>query len=220
MPLIKCEYCHKEFQGEFGRFCCVPCAEAAYQEYCIKESWDACRISGLQQYKTPPDFIQEQNPQAWAWAYEWQRQCNVYAWGGEGIGKTSLCKYLLTRDVDRCKIVDAPKMLYLQSIAKRYDLEKCIEPFQSCDTLLLDDIHDVCLKKDGYSVIRGIVDERHELHKRTLVTANKNPQDMTRHINEICGQGFGTQLMRRIAPVKELAMVGESYRKYMQESVK
>jgi DNA replication protein DnaC len=220
MTVIKCKTCGNEFESKWSIYCSVPCAESAYRESCIRESWDACRIDGLQKYKTPLSFHTEQNPSAWAFADEWQRECNVYAWGGEGIGKTSLCKYLLTKEVDRCKIVEAPRMTYIQAIAKKYDNEKYIAAFTQCDTLLLDDIHDVCLKSEGYSVLRAIIDDRHESGRRTLVTANKSPQDMTLQINDICGQGFGTQLMRRLAPIKELTMTGKSYRQHMQTEMR
>ena len=219
MKVIKCESCGKDFESEWSRFCSVPCAEKAYQESCIRESWDACRIDDLEKYKTTPEFFRKQNPEAWAWADEWHRECNVYAWGSEGIGKTSLCKYLLAKDVDRLKIVEAPEMVYIQAISKRYDAEDRLIPYLRCDTLLLDDIHDVCLKQDGYSVLRMIINDRHEHRQRTLVTANKSPNDMANHIDGICGGGFGLQMLRRLAPVKELAMIGKSYRQYMQEGM-
>jgi DNA replication protein DnaC len=161
----------------------------------------------------------EKNPEAWAFAAVWKREINIYAWGGEGVGKTSLCKYLMCKDVERGNNVQSPSMLSLQSISKRFDSENHLYEYVSCKTLLLDDIHDPCLTQSGYSVLRMLIDVRHEANRRTLVTTNKNPVDMMSHLNGICGDGFGIQFMRRLSPVKELAMAGTSYRKTINENV-
>ncbi len=214
-----CAWCKQENKSEYSRFCSEECAIKAYNAHCQHEWWTQCCVPNLQQYKTPPEILLEKNPEAWAFASVWKREINIYAWGGEGVGKTSLCKYLLCKEVDKGNTVQAPTMLSLQSISKRYDSEDYLYDYVSCKTLLLDDIHDPCLTQSGYSVLRMLIDTRHEAGRRTLITTNKSPLDMTAHLNGICGEGFGIQFMRRLAPVKELPMTGTSYRKTINENV-
>lgn len=213
-----CAWCGGEYESQFPtRYCTGNCAYQAYLEAQKEQLWAACNIPNLRRYRKPIDWIVQQNRRAWKYACKWNSKAkNLYLYGEEGVGKSALAKYLLCKEVERGRTVCMPSMHTIQQAAFR-DSESELLREITCSTLLLDDIHDRCLNERGYSLIRMILNIRHESEsKRTIITTNKNPTDIVVHIDSICGDGFGVQTMRRLAPSEKIHMTGKSYRKYMQ----
>lgn len=218
--MTTCKFCGIEFQTVNNcRYCSIECAESAYQASKVEEFWATCRVKSLRRFRKPLTEIRTKNPSIWEHADTWDRSCNLYLYGGEGIGKSALCKYLLALDVERGRDVCAPPMVAIQQAAFSDPTRRSIQEWCYCSTLLLDDIHDTYLNDKGYSVMRYVIDFRHEACKRTLVTTNKDVVSMMEHLDRVCGDGAGMQMLRRLAPCRKFEMTGKSYRAKMNEEV-
>jgi DNA replication protein DnaC len=140
----------------------------------------------------------------------------VYAVGPEGVGKSALCKYLLTRDVDAGRLVRIAQMTRIEAAGWSDRHADYVAALQDCSTLLMDDIHAVTWTDHGAGVLRAVIDWRHEAGLKTLVTSNITMRELAARLDNVMGDGWGLQTMRRLSPVHVLTMGGESYRLEMQ----
>lgn len=217
--LKNCRHCGKEFDAEADivTCCSIACADAGYHAAKIEEYWALSSNKELRKFRTPIPFFPAQNPEAWAWADKWDRTQNAYLWGNEGIGKTALAKYILSKEIEDGRTVYIPSVIAIQQASKSFtDCEPMLNRLKMCGILLLDDIHACAWSESGLNLLRTAIDYRHEAHLRTIITANVAPVNLTQRFDALTMPGWGVQFMRRLIPCKEWAMIGESYRKEIQ----
>jgi len=216
-----CRVCGQQFEEESASITCcsTACSDAGIKAARIEERWNYCECrEELRLHRKPLQVIREKNPAAWAFADAWDRTQNVYAVGPEGVGKSALCKYLLTRDVERGKVVRIASLLRIESAGYSDRHVDYIYGMREASTLLLDDLHCVEWTPKGLAVLRSIIDWRHESGRRTLVTCNEVIAAVVARFDCVMSPGWGSQTMRRLAPVEVLVMGGESYRIEMQRA--
>lgn len=219
-----CYHCEKQYAGDntpAPHYCSEACAKAAWRAEQVEEIWAGSPHKPLRRYRTPIPELVEQNPEAWAVARTYGRPWrNLYLHGPEGVGKTALCKFLLARVIEYGHRIEVPTMVWLQSISTSYEMEKATRRLFTAPLLLLDDVHDVCLDRRGYALIRTLIEARTDDRKRTLVTTNLTPKHLAEHIDITCGEGYGLQLLRRLSPVQNIEMTGASYRSTINQQLK
>jgi DNA replication protein DnaC len=218
-----CEWCHAEYEG-FARFCRVQCAEAAYQAECAKSRYAETGNSWLRIYRNPPPRLVEKNPGVWDSRDEWMQTFprNLYVWGDEGTGKTSLCCNLLCHRLEHGFAVRQVTALDLElhlkyAFNENGGQKQAINELGRVSVLLIDDVSAAEWTPRGLSLLRFILDWRHRPNTpcETYCTSNLSPTDMSGVIDRICGDGAGIQTLRRLQPVLTVQMAGSSYRMEM-----
>jgi len=224
----KCSQCGMMFPASFenSRFCSVPCAEKAYKRLTAMAQYAATGNTWLLPYRKPPTLLVSKNPDVWARAKnEWSSQfpTNLFLWGDEGTGKTSLCcKLLCWRVEDHFSVKQVTCLDMELHLKYAYDPEKRprqeINELCKVSCLLIDDLSAPEWTPRGLSLLRYILDRRHQPGSdlETFCTSNLNPKDLGHLYDDIGGDGSGVQMLRRLQPVESVQMVGSSYRKEMK----
>lgn len=165
-------------------------------------------------YLNPPRTLVEKNPEAWAMSIRWTpRQGSIYAFGSEGIGKSSMCRFLVA-----AWCAGGWPVMDLSATKIEHDLWKSeyrsnLKMAKRCLVLLVDDITNARLTPRGLDIFREIIDARHECGKATLITSQTSIKTLHAKISDVMGeQMYGTSLIRRFNPFREIEFRGESYR--------
>jgi DNA replication protein DnaC len=162
----------------------------------------------------PPLALKTLNPDHWQWARRNER-INVLAYGTVGTGKSSLCRYLLCRDIIKDRTVyDVCATEIEQWRFSPWDHKEKLIAAKGRDTVLIDDVDNANFSLAGLNVLREILDARHEQKKRTLVTCNCNPSELKARFTKVYGSDDAAQsLLERLRPYHAMKCVGESFRK-------
>lgn len=174
--------------------------------------------SGFAMYSTPPADIRAKNPANWEWVRtKWTPKMNIICTGAEGTGKSSLCRSLLCRYIETGdSAVDLPASTIERKLwMVQYDGE--LRRAQNCGALLIDDIDRADWTGRGLNALRDILDARHEMGRFTMITGNRNLDELKTYIeglyNEKKEDNAGTMsLLRRMHPYEPLKFDGESAR--------
>lgn len=180
------------------------------------------RTSGVyDRYLRPPDALVLRNPEAWQYALEWlPRKGNIFAWGGEGLGKSSMCRFLLSAwCAAGWPVMDlAAERIERELAATASDwrasqaARTAIQMAKRCLVLLIDDVTNVRWTPRGIDTLREIVNVRHENGKPLLITCQTDMNELHAQIGAIMEEVYSMSLLRRLRPYKELCFGGESYR--------
>lgn len=173
-------------------------------------------LAGFARYGRPPGELIARNQAHWRWAQEWRpRKRFIYAYGPEGVGKSSLCRYMLYRALTLGhSVMDVPATAFSASLWL-IESQKKLERLKYCGVLLIDDISNAKWSIHGLDALRTVIDYRHETGKPTLVTSNMDKMQLTEFM-KTANDGTphnAMTLLRRFAPCTELKFVGTSYRK-------
>lgn len=159
----------------------------------------------------PPNFAPGA---AWTFARYWTpKKGSIYAYGPEGVGKSSVCRFILAGwCAAGWPIMDLP--------ASRLELDlwknehyTAFKMAKRCRILLVDDLTNARMSARGWDIFRQIIDARHESGKATLITSQTSYQVLHAKISETMGdEVYATSLLRRFNPFVEIEFRGESYR--------
>jgi len=184
-------------------------AEAIRQRY-VDAHAEGDIPQGLERYRNPPKSLKERNPQAWA---EVRGKENAWLHGLEGVGKSSLCRQALCRIFEMGGSVAIVQGVEFEQRLTSYGAEQEIRKLSRVRGLLIDDIDAGQWTVRGLSVLRAILDTRHELQRITLVTSNADPKGVLHLFSGIAGQSAAETMLARLRPLRVVAMTGASYRR-------
>jgi len=208
-PLIVCAKCDRLYLERRAR------GEEKFSDY-------------KRDYSKPPTDIVLKNPEIWKWAQNWnpnKKHENLIIWGDKGVGKSSLCRFLLSRFSKlNCKSIDA---IDIEGQWWKDSYSQQSINAKMCDILLIDDVGSVGWTARGIDVFRSIIDCRHEHRKTTLITSNKPPkgdtkdgeytQGLTDMFDDVLKDKIRVgALMDRLYPCQVFHMVGTSARREAQ----
>lgn len=215
IPLGTCRVCGCACSPRFTL--CVQCHKAER----LVDAWRKIRIAsqegmvldGFERFTTPPEYLTNLNIDHWKWAKQNER-INVLAHGAIGTGKSSLCRYLLCRDIIKDKIVyDVCATQIEQWRFSPWEHAEKLAWAKGRDTVLIDDLDNVNWTPGGVNILREILDTRHETHRRTLVTCNCNPVELKAKLASVTSETTAQSLLERLRPYHAMKFSGESFRK-------
>lgn len=215
MTLGTCRVCGQ--QAHESHTLCLPCKRDMRLADAIRRIRIAAQegmvLDGFERFTQPPDSLKALNAEHWSWAKRNER-VNVLAYGAIGTGKSSLCRYLLCRDIINNKIVyDICATQVEQWRFSPWEHADKLASAKGRDTVLLDDVDNVQWTAAGLNILRDILDVRHETGRRTLVTCNCNPSELKSRVASVTSETFAQSLLERLRPYQALKFVGESFRK-------
>ncbi len=172
----------------------------------------------LWRYQKPPKALEVMNPAAWEMARHLKAFPGVlYVFGPEGVGKSSLCRYLLGRAIKSGRKVQEVSAGDIETLWWRFEYEESLKRAAYSSVLLIDDVSNAPWTPRGLGILRSVLDKRHERQRCTLVTSNCSIQDLARTFARVSGdETYAVSLIRRMRPYSELSMTGESFRLTMQ----
>lgn len=172
---------------------------------------------GFERYLKPPRGLVEKNHAVWRWAKTWRREDgNLFVHGPEGVGKSSLCRFLLARSIESSGRVYDLAAARIESEFWKIGREDEISRARFTTLLLIDDIGSVTFTSRGLNILRQILDYRHEQRRCTLVTSNVSPEELHKRFSFVEGEQFATSTLRRLRPLKIVEMTGNSFRLNME----
>lgn len=172
----------------------------------------------LWRYQSPPEALRAMNPSAWAMARHLSAfPGTLYVFGPEGVGKSSLCRYLLGRAIKSGRKVQEVAAYDIEALWWRFEYEQNLKRAAYSSVLLIDDVSNAQWTPRGLGILRSVLDKRHERQRCTLITSNCSIQDLARTFARVAGdETYAVSLVRRMRPYSELSMTGESFRLTMQ----
>lgn len=171
----------------------------------------------LPMYLRPPAGLVEKNKDVWDWASAWRpRGGCVFFHGPEGTGKSSVCKMMLARVLEAGGTAMSVQAAEIEAAWWYGDNERRMRRAYGARVLLLDDIGAPWTPR-GLSILRMILDVRHERRLDTLITGNLDIAALHTRLAAVAGdEVYATSLLRRLRPLKIIHMTGESFRLQME----
>lgn len=173
-------------------------------------------------YLTPPTELEQKNPAAWCRIRAWRYGAgSLFVYGEEGVGKSSACRYLLARGI-------AEGVSALDLSAQTIEDESCQWGSKALlftratftKLVLIDDIGNTIWTPRGLGQLRKILDARNNEGRETFITSNMTIKNLHAKLSRVVQDDvFVTSMLRRLSPVIEIEMRGESYRQTLQRRV-
>lgn len=177
----------------------------------------------LAPYAHPWPEAVEQNREAWKVARRWKPEHgNVIAFGPHGIGKSALCRYILSvfawNCLDRAYLLSGPiadvSAVSLATKLSSYEHEVIFERLTRVGVLNIDDMDKATWTPRSLSLLWELIDLRSENRRPILMTANVAPAEL--HA-QLCAArpdntAHASAVLARLRPHIELSMDGKNLR--------
>lgn len=177
--------------------------------------------TGLKRYLDPPEELRAMNAAAWRFADAFKRdRGNLLVMGPEGVGKSSLCRYIMAQQYARTSCASiAITGIDIENRFWRFDADAQVANATSTPLLLLDDISNTPWTMRGLACLRQVLDARHEARRTTLITSNADEAELHAMLTGVASSEiYSTSLLRRLRPLKKLTLGGNSYRLKLEYS--
>lgn len=154
----------------------------------------------------------------WMHALRWKPAYgSIFAYGPEGTGKSSMCRFLLAAWCSAGWPVMDLSATRIEHEIWTVPAKPLMKMAKRCHVLLIDDVTNARLTPRGVDALRQIIDARHEGCKATLITSQTDVSTWHDKIAEIMGDDvYATSLLRRLNPYVQIEFRGESYRQNMR----
>ena len=174
----------------------------------------------IRPYGDPWPEARESNPYAWQVADDYlPSHGGLWLWGPEGVGKTALARYILTKELrshTSVAEVSAVELDWRIRSKKKSDSDWWVMVMK-VRVLVLDDISAVPMDEAVVRKLYTLADIRATDGHPTIITSNLSPSELHK---EILRQApdldmLADSTLRRFRPILELKMDGESLRKQL-----
>lgn len=211
-----CDSCMRKFEDKQ--------AESEFDEALRDHEYDRRVCKNFRQYLSPWREMRAANDHAWnigeSWSktYSGHKRKNLYLYGPEGVGKTSLARYILGLAIRAGDVVFEVSCLDIGARGKSFDdarREKELE--ESSTVLLLDDLSSADLNsKDRLDALYSILGKRQSAGQNVIITTQESIVEFRDRVIRAYAQGdtqgSAESLVRRLQPMMLIKMQGESMR--------
>lgn len=176
-------------------------------------------------YSNPPAGLLEKNPEHWEWMEkEWPSSggIHVICTGARGTGKSSCMRRTLYWEIQKARVVMDLSAAFVQNELCAFGPEAAglRKLAKTVDILLLDDFDRVELTPAAMTVLRDVIDYRHEAERTMFVTCNLSKPELMEFVAGRCRPGDvhgAASLLERFNPNHTMEFTGSSWRPEMSK---